>query len=153
MKFSGRRITGLGGAFMVVMMVIGCASDGVRGGRASVVEAGLSQLGSPYVYGGADPATGFDCSGLTYHAYQAAGVQIPRVSVAQLKHAKPVSARHPHPGDLVFFRTAPGVHHVGIMVDEERFVHASSGRGEVRLSPLASPYWQAHYLGAGTYLN
>jgi cell wall-associated NlpC family hydrolase len=39
------------------------------------------------------------------------------------------------------------------MVDAERFVHASTSRRQVRLDRLATPYWQARYLGAGTYLD
>lgn len=153
MRFSGCRITWLWGGFMLAVLMTGCAGDGARGGRAAVVEVGLSQLGSPYRYGGADPATGFDCSGLTYYAHRVAGVGIPRASVAQFKQARRVSARHPRAGDLVFFRIGPGVHHVGLMVDGERFVHASSSSGEVRLARLDTPYWQSRYLGAGTYLH
>ena len=128
-------------------------NDGLSGSRADVVLAGLSQVGTPYVYGGTTPGEGLDCSGLTYYAHHVAGLSIPRVSTEQIRTATPVPGRQPRPGDIVFFRIAPGEHHVGLMVDAERFVHASTSRRQVRLDRLATPYWQARYLGAGTYLE
>ncbi len=119
--------------------------------RASVVMAALSQVGTPYVYGGSDPSEGLDCSGLTQFAHAAAGLSIPRISTDQRAAARPVRLR-PAPGDLVFFRTGPGQYHVGVMVDRDRFVHASTSKRHVRLSRLSRDYWRARYLGAGTYL-
>jgi cell wall-associated NlpC family hydrolase len=133
----------------------GCATqrgDGA-GPRGDVVLAGLSQVGTPYVYGGTNPGEGLDCSGLTYYAHHVAGVRIPRVSTEQLRAAKPVSGRRLRAGDMVFFQTGPGQHHVGLMVDEGRFVHASTSRRQVRLDRLDTPYWQARFLGAGTYFD
>jgi cell wall-associated NlpC family hydrolase len=119
--------------------------------RASVVMAALSQVGTPYVYGGSDPGQGLDCSGLTQFAHAAAGVRIPRISTEQRAAARPVG-RRPAPGDLVFFRTGPSQYHVGVMVDGDRFVHASTSKRRVRLSSLSKDYWRERYLGAGTYL-
>jgi len=125
---------------------------GVEGRRADVVVAALSQVGTPYVYGGSTPGKALDCSALTQFAYQAAGVDIPRVSTAQKAAARPLRGR-PSPGDLVFFKTGPSQYHVGLMVDRERFVHASTSKGRVRLARLNTDYWQTRFLGAGTYLN
>jgi cell wall-associated NlpC family hydrolase len=119
--------------------------------RASVVMAALSQVGTPYLYGGSDPAEGLDCSGLTQLAHSAAGVSIPRISTEQRAAARPVR-RSPAPGDLVFFKTGPSQYHVGLMVDRDRFVHASTSKRRVRLSSLSADYWRQRYLGAGTYL-
>jgi cell wall-associated NlpC family hydrolase len=137
------------------LLLGGCAGLGggdPSGKRAEVVSAALAQVGTPYVYGGNQPGRGLDCSGLTWYAHQAVGVRIPRMAVDQQSGAKPVNAKSPHAGDLVFFKTGPGVHHVGLMVDGDRFVHASTSRHEVGLARLRAPYWTAHYLGAGTYL-
>jgi cell wall-associated NlpC family hydrolase len=112
----------------------------------------LSQVGTPYVYGGSTPGEALDCSGLTRFAHQAAGVDIPRVSTAQKAAARPLRGR-PAPGDLVFFKTGPSQYHVGLMVDRERFVHASTSKRRVRLARLDTDYWQTRFLGAGTYLN
>lgn len=120
--------------------------------RANVVMAALSQVGTRYVYGATRPGWALDCSALTQYAHGAAGVSIPRVSTAQKAAARPV-ARRPDPGDLVFFRTGPSQYHVGVMVDGDRFVHASTSKRRVRLSSLGTRYWQQRYLGAGTYLD
>ncbi len=120
--------------------------------RANVVMAALSQVGTPYVYGGSEPGQALDCSGLTQYAHSAAGLRIPRVSTAQKAAATPVG-RRVNPGDLVFFKTGPSQYHVGVMVDGDRFVHASTSKQRVRLSSLSRDYWQQRYLGAGTYLK
>ena len=142
---------------LVLAGLSGCASrvddKDVSGRRAEVVMAGLSQIGTPYLYGGSSPASGFDCSGLTQYAHHVAGVSIPRVAVEQHRASKPVRLGRPGPGDMVFFNTGPGVYHVGLMVDKERFVHASTSRHQVRVDRLNTPYWTTRYLGAGTYLN
>ncbi len=119
--------------------------------RADVVMAALSQIGTPYVYGGETPHQALDCSGLTLVAHQAAGMRIPRVSTAQQAAARPLRG-HPKPGDLVFFKTGPSQYHVGLMVDQLRFVHASTSKRRVRLAKLDNPYWRQRYLGAGSYL-
>lgn len=133
------------------------ASDSVLEGsewqRANVVIAALSQVGTPYVYGAGTPGKAFDCSGLTQYAHSTAGVSIPRVSTAQRAAAVPVKGMKPKPGDLVFFRTGPDQYHVGIMVDDQRFVHASTSDRRVRLARLSDAYWRKHYLGAGTFLD
>jgi cell wall-associated NlpC family hydrolase len=124
----------------------------LEGRRAEVVVAALSQVGTPYVYGGSTPGKALDCSALTRFAHRAAGLEIPRVSTAQQAAAEPRRGR-PYPGDLVFFKTGPGQYHVGIMVDRRRFVHASTSKRRVRLAHLDGDYWQRRYIGAGTYLN
>ena len=138
------------------LLLGGCAgldsSDG-GGKRAEVVSAALSQVGTPYRYGGTLPGRALDCSGLTRYAYQRAGVSIPRMSLDQLHAARPVRPDALRPGDLVFFHTGPGVHHVGLMVDRDRFVHASTSKHRVGLTRLHTPYWSARYVGAGSYLD
>jgi cell wall-associated NlpC family hydrolase len=148
-----------GGAAALVLLLQGCAGSGRYAGfdipdgpRGEVVMAALDERGTRYEYGGASPGRALDCSGLTLHAYRAAGVRIPRVSEAQLRAARPVRPSRARPGDLVFFRTKGG-YHVGLMVDANRFVHASTSKREVRVSSLASPYWREHLIGAGTYLD
>ncbi len=144
---------------MSVAVLVGCA--GKSGGRVSedahhsseVVLTGLAQIGSPYVYGGATPAKGFDCSGLTHYAHHRAGLSIPRTALAQSKAAKPVSKSRLRAGDMVFFKTGPSDHHVGLMIDDKRFVHASTSRKKVRVSKIDNPYWERHFIGAGTFLR
>jgi cell wall-associated NlpC family hydrolase len=141
------------------LLLQGCASNGgteetaLDGPRDKVVTAALSEIGTRYKYGATSPGKALDCSALTQHAYGAAGVRIPRVSTDQRRAATPVHPAKARPGDLVFFRIRRGLHHVGLMVDEKRFVHASTSRKQVRLSSINSDYWQRRLIGAGTYLN
>ena len=66
-------------------------SPGGEGGdRAVVVQAALTQIGSPYVWGGAAPG-GFDCSGLVMWAFQQAGISLPHSSQALAHGGQPVS--------------------------------------------------------------
>ena len=157
-----KNLTPLGlGVLGLVVMLQGCASGGgdyggaseLNGRRGEVVTAALSEVGTRYVYGAQSPGKALDCSALTQLAYRAAGVKIPRISTAQRKAAKPVRLSNVKPGDLVFFKIRRGQYHVGLMVDDGRFVHASTSKKRVRLSHLDTPYWRSRLIGAGTYLN
>jgi cell wall-associated NlpC family hydrolase len=78
----------------------------------------LSQIGTPYVWGGETPGVGFDCSGLVQAAYAVAGVSLPRVAQDQY-NATPKLAPGSvlAPGDLVFFGGSPdSIDHVGLYV-------------------------------------
>lgn len=112
----------------------------------------IGLVGTPYVYGGNTPQGGFDCSGLIGFVFRdAAGVQLPRSTREMIALRVPSVQRHSlQPGDLVFFATNGGgqVSHAGIYVGEDRFVHAPSSGGTVRLDSLSARYWQNSYLGA-----
>jgi cell wall-associated NlpC family hydrolase len=105
---------------------------------AVAVKAALSQLDTPYLWGGDSPA-GFDCSGLVQWAYARAGVALPRVAQDQYD-AGPTLARAAAlvPGDLLFFGTGPrSVTHVGIYLGDGRFVDAPHTGAVVRVDILA----------------
>jgi cell wall-associated NlpC family hydrolase len=102
----------------------------------------ISLVGTPYRYGGNTPDTGFDCSGLIKHVYQArASVAAPRTVAALVDWGQPVPANALRTGDLVVFTQKEVATHAGIYVGEGRFVHAPSTGGDVRLDPLTSKYW------------
>ena len=109
----------------------------------------LKYEGNPYVWGGGNPAVGFDCSGLTQWVYQMAGITLPRVASDQYGATVPVSIEDAQPGDLIFFKGTYGapeyISHVGIYVDESRMFDANdSGVGYHYWS---SGYWQQHFAG------
>ncbi|MGY1811413.1 C40 family peptidase [Blastococcus sp. SYSU D00820] len=87
----------------------------------AVVQAALSQVGDPYVWGASGP-NGFDCSGLTSYAYAAVGVALPHSSRAQSQMGTPVSRGELQPGDIVYFYSP--VSHVGIYIGNGMMVHA-----------------------------
>jgi cell wall-associated NlpC family hydrolase len=86
------------------------------GAGAVAVSWALSQIGTPYVWGGETPGVGFDCSGLVQAAYAAAGVALPRVAQDQYDRTPKVEPGTAlAPGDLVFFGGGPGsIDHVGL---------------------------------------
>lgn len=113
-----------------------------------VVSTALTLLGAPYVNGGSTPA-GFDCSGLTQWVFAQHGVALPRETARQFETGYAVEAGDIEAGDLVFFSTvARGASHVGIALDDDRFLHAPSSRGVVRIERRSSAYWQTRYVGA-----
>jgi len=92
------------------------AGTPVTAAGAVAVAWALSQIGTPYVWGGESPGVGFDCSGLVQAAYRVAGVALPRVAQDQYDATPKLPPEEPlAPGDLVFFGDGPGaVDHVGI---------------------------------------
>jgi cell wall-associated NlpC family hydrolase len=88
------------------------------GAGALAVSWALSQIGTPYVWGGETPGVGFDCSGLVQAAYAVAGLSLPRVAQDQYDTTPKLAPGAPLvPGDLVFFGGGPGsIDHVGLFV-------------------------------------
>ncbi|WP_346354218.1 NlpC/P60 family protein [Azotosporobacter soli] len=130
----------------------GAASRGAFPSRraAELVSYAQQFYGTPYAWGGTSPG-GFDCSGFIYHVFSRFNIAMPRVADAQ--YYSGISVSDPQPGDLVFFSTyEPGPSHVGIFIGNGQFIHASSGAGEVTITPLSKPYYQSRYLGAKRFL-
>jgi len=113
----------------------------------------IAQIGTPYRYGGTSPTKGFDCSGLVQYTHRAAGVKVPRVAREQRRSAHSVSRSRLEPGDLVFFSLPRGGQHVGIVVDDGRFVHAPSTGKQVQITRLDNVYWRKRFAGGGTFLR
>ncbi len=106
------------------------------------VEWALTQLGTPYVWGGETPGIGFDCSGLVQAAYAVADVALPRVAQDQYDATPKVPVGDPlAPGDLVFFGSGrSGIDHVGLFVGtvsgEAVMVDAPYTGADVRVEPF-----------------
>jgi cell wall-associated NlpC family hydrolase len=112
--------------------------------HSGVVGVAMSQLNTPYVWGGAAPG-GFDCSGLVMWAYAQVGVSLPHSSYAQYGYGVPVSKDQLQPGDLVFF---DGLGHVGIYIGGGQFVHAPHTGDVVKISSLSEDWYASTYVGA-----
>lgn len=116
-----------------------------------IMNEALKYEGWKYVYGGANPNTSFDCSGLTQWCYAKAGISLPRTAQAQYDATRHIPMSEARPGDLVFFHSTYDagdyVTHVGIYVSPTKMYHAgSSGIG---YADLTSSYYQQHLIGAG----
>ncbi len=115
----------------------GLAVTGSAAARTAVGYA-LGQLGKPYVFGAAGPAS-FDCSGLTMAAWAAAGVTLPHLASAQagIGTPEPIDLSQAGPGDLVMIAGADGTGaapgHVGMIVGR-------AGNGHLYL--IQAPGWQ-----------
>lgn len=132
---------------LVLSLVNGCARTPVASppptpATLSAVDLAASMIGKPYRYGGATPR-GFDCSGLVYYSFQRVGIKVPRSTGHQRKQSRAVNK--PVRGDLVFFNQEGRYSsHVGIVLDDNRFVHAPSSGKRVRVDSLSNPYWRKH---------
>lgn len=119
-------------------------------GAAELVENALRYVGTPYVWGGAQPG-GFDCSGFIYFLYAQMGIRIPRTADYQFAAGRPVVG-DPLPGDLVFFQTYDyGASHVGLYLGNGRFVNSIGAN--VHVASFASSYFRSRYLGARRFLS
>lgn len=102
-----------------------------RAGRA--VQAALSRLGRPYVWGATGPDR-FDCSGLVQWAYAQAGVHLDRTTYQQINDGAPVPRSQVRPGDLVF----PHAGHVQMAIGNNLVVEAPYSGASVRISRLGT---------------
>ena len=108
----------------------------------------MDQLGTPYRYGGSNPA-GFDCSGLVQYSYARAGKALPRTTKALWNTATPIESQRMLPGDLLFFSIAGKMSHVGLYLGDGRFIHAPSSGRHVSVESLESEYYSRAFMRAG----
>jgi cell wall-associated NlpC family hydrolase len=124
--------------------------------RDRVVAAGLDAIGTRYRWGGDDPDSGFDCSGLVTFIYkEVAGVDLPRRARDQRGEGHAVRRGQLQPGDLVFFAISRRnqTSHVGIYIGNNEFVHAPTRGERVRVDTLDSSYWSKRFNGGRRYIT
>jgi peptidoglycan DL-endopeptidase CwlO len=109
---------------------VGAADDGVTGG--DVVSEARKYLGVPYVWGGTDPKSGLDCSGLVQLVYKNLGVDLPRVSYEQATAGRAVDGlANARPGDILAFNSP--VDHVAIYAGHGKMIEAPRTGLDVRV--------------------
>jgi cell wall-associated NlpC family hydrolase len=113
------------------------------GERAAKVA--IQAVGVPYRWGGASPASGFDCSGLVHWAYARLGIELPHSSYALYNLGRQVARRKMKAGDLLFFY---GLGHVGVYLGGGRMVHAPRSGRTVEVVRLAGSDYAAQIVGA-----
>jgi len=114
-------------------------------GGAAAVAAAMSQLGVPYVYGGATPGQGFDCSGLTMWAWGRAGVGLPHSAAAQYDDTEHVPLSDLQPGDLLFYDEGGTIGHVTMYIGGGQMVQAPETGENVQVTGI----WSNGLVGAG----
>ena len=138
----------------MILFFSSCASMRTSGynDRDIIVRFARNMMNKNYAYGGNDPSSGFDCSGLVYYAYKEAGISIPRTSGAQYKKSRKIELKNAQDADLVFFSTyAPGATHVGIYIGNGRFIHSPSVGKKVQIVDMENPYWKKNFYGAASF--
>jgi cell wall-associated NlpC family hydrolase len=124
------------------------ATDNAGASAARAVAFALAQRGKPYRWGAQGPGA-FDCSGLTWAAWRAAGVTIPRTAAGQLA-ALPRVRGGLRPGDLLIYRTdGPSRRHVAMVVGPGRMVEAPAYGIPVRSTSIRPGYLGVVRPGAG----
>ena len=98
---------------------------------AAIYEEAKKYVGTPYVWGGSTPETGFDCSGYVCWVYNQAGYDVGRTTANGLwQKSQHISEAEAKPGDLVFFKgtyDTPGMSHVGIVRPVRTIVEVEKG--------------------------
>ena len=116
-----------------------------RAVRSRLDNAYSDWKGTRYVLGGTS-SRGIDCSAFMQVVFKDyLNHELPRTTRQQMELGQSVRKRNIKIGDMVFFRTGRDTYHVGVMINSEQFLHASTSNG-VTISNLQNQYWQSTYL-------
>ena len=117
---------------------------------AAIYKEAQKYVGTPYVWGGSTPETGFDCSGYVCWVYNQNGYNVGRTTANGLwNKSQHISEAEAKPGDLVFFEgtyDTPGKSHVGIYLGNGKMVSAGD---PIKYADIHSSYWQKYLSGFG----
>ena len=119
--------------------------------NSRVVSYAREFQGVRYSYGGANPQTGFDCSGFVGYVYKKFDIKLNRSAQGMYSNGVKVTKTQLKAGDILFFdassRKASGqIDHAGIYIGGNTFIHASSSNGEVKVQKLSE--YRGTYIGA-----
>ena len=117
---------------------------------AAIYKEAQKYVGTPYVWGGSTPETGFDCSGYVCWVYNQNGYNVGRTTANGLwQKSQHISEAEAKPGDLVFFKgtyDTPGMSHTGIYLGNGMRVSAGD---PIKYANIPSSYWEKHLAGFG----
>ncbi|WP_130848982.1 CD1108 family mobile element protein [Intestinimonas timonensis] len=117
---------------------------------AAMIAEAEKYLGYPYVWGGANPSTSFDCSGFVSWVVNHTGWNFGRLTAdGLLGVCTPVSSANARPGDLIFFQgtyNTSGASHVGIYVGNGMMIHCGD---PISYANINTSYWQSHFYTFG----
>lgn len=118
----------------------------------ALMEEAEKYLGYPYVWGGSNPSTSFDCSGFVCWVFTNSGVHnLPRTTAQGIyDQCTPVSQSEAKAGDIIFFKgtynSAGAVSHVGIYCGNGVMIHCGN---PISYASIHTPYWQSHFYAFG----
>lgn len=151
-------ITSIASALLLSLTLAGCGSAPSRDTYSAYTPSHSSQLsdssikariyqqhqdwqGTRYAWGGTSKR-GVDCSGLVVVTFRdQLGISLPRTTAQQSQAGSRIGRNELNAGDLVFFKTDAKGRHVGIYIEDGKFLHASTSKG-VMISHLDDYYWQ-----------
>ena len=117
---------------------------------AAIYKEAQKYVGTPYVWGGSTPETGFDCSGYVCWVYNQNGYNVGRTTANGLwNKSQHISEAEAKPGNLVFFKgtyDTPGMSHTGIYLGNGMMVSAGD---PIKYANIHSSYWEKHLAGFG----
>ena len=115
----------------------------------------LGLIDTGYRFGGKNPEAGLDCSGMVSYIFgKAASLKISGSAADIARAGRPVERTSLRPGDLVFFNTRNAAFsHVGVYIGDDRFVHAPSTNGKVRIDQMADRYYAQRFEAARSYFD
>lgn len=117
---------------------------------AAIIAEAEKYLGYPYVWGGSNPNTSFDCSGYVSWVINHSGWNVGRLGAQGLCNiCTPVTGAQARPGDLIFFKgtyDTPGVSHVGIYVGNGMMIHCGN---PISYANVNTTYWKNHFYAYG----
>jgi len=124
-----------------------------KGQEVAIFALGLIDTG--YRFGGKNPEAGLDCSGMVSYIYdKSAGVKLVGSARDMARKGRAIERGNLRPGDLVFFNTrSTPFSHVGIYIGDNRFIHAPSTNGRVRIDPLSATYYAQRFEVARRYFD
>jgi peptidoglycan DL-endopeptidase CwlO len=122
-----------------VAVAAGRPASALSGAGTQVLGVAERYLGTPYLWGGTDPAKGLDCSGFVQQVFSDLGIRLPRVSIDQSRQGDAVaSLAEARPGDLLFWGgTGSRPNHIGIYAGDGMMIHAPQAGDVVRYQEVS----------------
>lgn len=122
--------------------------------REQIVISAFGLLDTGYRFGGRNPEAGLDCSGMVSYLVEAvSGQQLPHNADQIASITRPIARDELEAGDLVFFNTTGRRYsHMGIYLGNDKFIHAPSSRGRVRVERMNNRYFAPRFSGARTLI-
>lgn len=102
----------------------------------AVIAYASNFLGTPYLWGGTSPSTGFDCSGFTQYVYSHFGISVGRTTYDQINDGVQVPKENLKAGDLVFFGRGGTPSHMGIYVGDNTYIHSPRTGDVIKVSAM-----------------